>query len=59
MAQESVEVARNQWGVVFNHEQWRTLELGWLPSTNEMSDEGFKETLELFAAEGSGSSPRT
>ena len=52
MAQERVEVARNQWGVVLNHERWRTLELSWLPSTSEVSDEGFKETLELFAAEG-------
>jgi hypothetical protein len=52
MAQEPVEVVRNEWGVVLNHERWRTLELSWLPSTSEMSDEDFKETLELFAAEG-------
>jgi hypothetical protein len=52
MAQEPVEVARNQWGVVLNHEQWRTLELTWLPSTAEMSDKGFKETLALLAVEG-------
>jgi hypothetical protein len=57
MAQEPVEVARNHWGVVLNYEQWRTLELGWLPSTNEMSDDGFKETLELFAAEGERTKP--
>jgi hypothetical protein len=52
MAQQPAEVARNPWGVVVNHEQWRTLELTWLPSTSEMSDEAFKQTLELFAAEG-------
>jgi hypothetical protein len=52
MAHEPVEVARNQWGVVLHHEQWRTLELDWLPSTSEMSDDGFKETLALLAAEG-------
>jgi hypothetical protein len=52
MAQEDVEVARNEWGVVLSHERWRTLELSWLASTIEMSDGGFKETLELFAAEG-------
>ena len=52
MAEEPVEVARNEWGVVLNHERWQTLELDWLPSTSEMSDEGFKETLALFAGEG-------
>ena len=50
MAQEPAEVARNKWGVVLKHEQWRTLELRWLPTTSEMSDDGFRETLELFAA---------
>ena len=57
MAQESVEVARNRWGVVLNHERRRTLELRWLASTSEMSDDGFKETLELFAAEGERARP--
>ena len=52
MVQAPAEVARNQWGVVLNHDRWRTLELSWLASTGEMSDDGFKETLELFAAEG-------
>jgi hypothetical protein len=57
MAHEPVESARNSWGVVLDHERWRTLELRWLPSTSEMSDEGFKETLELFAAEGERAKP--
>jgi hypothetical protein len=57
MAQEQVEVARNRWGAILNHERWRTLELSWLASTSEMSDEGFKETLELFAAEGERDKP--
>src|ERR1700752_3319368 len=57
MTQEPVEVARNPWGIVHKHERWRTLELGWLPSTSEMSDDGFKETLELFAAEGGRDKP--
>jgi hypothetical protein len=57
MPEEAVEVARNQWGVVLSHERWRTLELSWLPSTSAMSDEGFKETLELFAAEGERAKP--
>ena len=57
MAEEPVEVTKNEWGVVLNHEQWRTLELKWLPSTREMNDDGFKETLELFAAEGEQAKP--
>ena len=57
MAQEPTEVAGNRWGVVLEHEQWRTLELRWLPSTSEMSDDGFRETLELFAAEGERARP--
>ena len=57
MAQEPVEAARNSWGVVLDHERWRTLELRWLPSTSEMGDDGFKETLELFAAEGERANP--
>jgi hypothetical protein len=52
MAQEPVEVARNRWGVVLNHQRWQALELRWLPSTSVMSDDGFRETLERFAAEG-------
>jgi hypothetical protein len=52
MTAEPTEAARNQWGVVFHHEQWRTLELAWLPSTRDMDDEGFKETLQLFAGAG-------
>lgn len=52
MAEEPVEVARNEWGVIVNHERWHTLELSWLSSTSDMSDDGFKETLALLAAEG-------
>lgn len=51
-AGESIEVARNDWGVFVHHPRWRTLELRWLPSTREMSDEGFKQSLELLATEG-------
>jgi hypothetical protein len=49
---EPKEVTRNKWGVVLQHEQWRTLELAWLPATRDMDDEGFKETLRLFADAG-------
>jgi hypothetical protein len=51
-AGESAEVARNNWGVIVHHPRWQTLELRWLPDTRDMSDEGFKETLQLLATEG-------
>jgi hypothetical protein len=57
MPEEPVEVARNRWGVILDHERWRTLELSWLSSTSDMNDDGFKETLELFAAEGERARP--
>lgn len=52
MTAEPAEVARNQWGVVLHHEQRRTLELQWLPTTRDMDDDGFKETLQLLAGAG-------
>jgi len=52
MNAEPVEVARNGWGVIVNHEPWHTLELRWLPTTRDMTDEGFKETLDLLAGAG-------
>lgn len=58
MQPEPVEVARNDWGVILQHEQWQTVELRWLSSTRAMSDEGFKATLELLAAAGERVRPR-
>jgi len=57
MDEKPVEVARNAWGVILDHERWRTLELSWLSSTRAMNDDGFKKTLELFAAEGERARP--
>ena len=58
MQPDSVEVARNDWGVILQHERWQTVELRWLPSTRDMTDEGFKVTLELLAAAGERVRPR-
>src|SRR5262249_42015736 len=44
---EGTEVARNAWGIILRYEEWRTLELRWLPT--QMSDSAFKKTLELLA----------
>ena len=49
---ESIEVARNAWGVIVHHPQWRTLELRWLPTTRKMGDDGFRATIQLQASEG-------
>jgi hypothetical protein len=58
MQQEPVEMTRNDWGVILEHRQWQTVELRWLPSTREMTDEGFKATLELLAEAGERVHPR-
>jgi hypothetical protein len=52
MNAEPVEVMRNDWGVIVHHERWRTIELRWLPTTTDMTDDGFKETLGLLADAG-------
>ena len=46
-----VEVARNQWGAILHHPEWRTLELKWFPATRQMSDDDFKTTTELYASQ--------
>jgi hypothetical protein len=46
-----VELTHNPWGSVLHHEADGALELRWLPSTADMSDDDFEATLELFAAE--------
>ena len=51
-----VEIDRNEWGVILDHEGWRTLELRWLPGA--MTDDAFKATLELLAAAGERIQPR-
>lgn len=47
----TTEVASNAWGHVIRHDLERILELRWLDSSVRMSDDDFKATLELFAAE--------
>jgi hypothetical protein len=52
VAHEGNEVAANEWGVVTYHPDWKTLELTWRDTTRSMSDEGFKQTLQLLADQG-------
>jgi hypothetical protein len=45
-------VASNEWGTITYHDQWKTMELKWEQTTRSMSDEGFRQTLQLLADEG-------
>ena len=58
MPQEPQEVAANEWGTVTNHPQWQTLELKWDASTRSMTDDGFKQTLQILADQGLKVRPR-
>jgi len=52
MPQDPQELAASDWGTIIYHPQWNTLELTWGPRTRSMSDDGFKETLQLLADQG-------
>ena len=52
----SVDVVRNEWGVIISHGD--LLELRWLPSTSSMTDGGFMATLCLFATEAERARPK-
>ncbi len=51
MPDEPEEVARNEWGAILHYEDRGLLELRWFATTAGMGDDGFRETLELFAGE--------
>src|SRR5262245_55389246 len=57
-APEPEESDRNPWGVIFHYPDWHTVELRWLPSTRDMSDEDIKQSLEMLAANGERLHPR-
>lgn len=50
------ETARNEWGVIIQHEEQDLLELQWLPGP--MTDAAFKTTLALLALEAEKLRPR-
>src|SRR5215467_3615643 len=52
MPQEPQEVAANEWGTVTHHPAWQALELKWDASTRSMTDDGFKQTLQILADQG-------
>ncbi len=58
MPQEPQELAANQWGTIIYHPRWNTLELKWGQKTRSMTDDGFKQTLQLMAGHGLQVRPR-
>jgi hypothetical protein len=50
--QQQQPVASNKWGTITYYTQWKTMELKWEPTTRSMSDDGFRQTLQLLADEG-------
>jgi hypothetical protein len=50
MSQEPQAV--NEWGTLIHHPQWQTLELKWSATTQSMTDDGFKQTLQILADQG-------
>lgn len=46
------QIASNPWGKIVYFDEWKTLQLEWLPLSKDMSDEQVKETLQLFANAG-------
>jgi hypothetical protein len=58
MPQEPHELAANEWGAITYYPRWDTLELKWGPQTRSMTDDGFKQTLQIMADHGLKVRPR-
>jgi len=52
VAEQPQQVASNKWGLISFYPEWKALELKWAGTTRSMSDDGFKETLQLLADQG-------
>jgi hypothetical protein len=50
------EVASTEYGVILHHDEWSTLELKWLPATEDAIEAQARDTMALFAAETESSS---
>ncbi len=58
MAEEPQELAANEWGTITHYPAWNTLELKWSEKTRSMSDDGFRQTLQILADQGLKVRPR-
>jgi hypothetical protein len=47
----TTEVASAEYGVIIYHDERKTLELKWLPTTKDATETAAKDTMALFAAE--------
>ena len=54
----STEVASTEYGVIIHNDEWNTLELKWLPTTKDATEEQARATMALFAAETEKLKPR-
>ena len=52
VAPEPQQVGSNEWGAITYHPEWKTLQLTWAQTTRSMSDDGFKQTLQMLADHG-------
>ena len=52
-------VAKDRWGEILFFYAWNALELRWLPSTSDATDDDVKGTMVLFADEAVERRPRT
>jgi hypothetical protein len=52
VAQQPQRVASGEWATVSYYPEWNTLELTWGEQTRSMSDDGFKQTLQMLAEQG-------
>jgi hypothetical protein len=51
-------VAKDQWGQMTFYDEWSSLELKWLPTTADASDDDVKATMQAFANESVSRRPR-
>jgi hypothetical protein len=58
MPREPQELAASEWGAITYYPRWDTLELTWGPQTRSMTDDGFKQTLQIMADHGLKVRPR-
>ncbi|HYK66720.1 MAG TPA: hypothetical protein VEV45_02155 [Streptosporangiaceae bacterium] len=54
----STEVATTEYGVITHYDEWSTLELKWLATTKNASEEQARDVMALFAAETEKLKPR-
>src|SRR5499427_2312329 len=52
------EVASTEYGVILHHDDWNTLELKWLPTTKDATEQQARDTMALFAAQSEQRKPR-